>query len=430
MPDNGKQPSGEDVANAMTGIFDSILGEYRHKAEARLAERAADPEVVKAEAALRIYDYEGFGRSYLRPHQDMTEALISKALSENHKLEFILMHQDFVGAHLQHLFETYEGRACCADKERTVMRALIRSFHKGTEIKFDYDGEYTYHLPSVVLRDHDGIMSYFDSLHQLFYGRPETYIEEISKIIRLTAASKNGGAPGMSGTRIDISASTGTLDVSYGHGQLARHLGPDAKRVKSRRVPVLISGFIDGVNDEHEGDTRSFSLEVSDLHVGADFKVVHAHERKTGSPFELTAGEVERLDGLAESTLEMGQGYLASAEYHAQGRVSVPSHWLRELVSAYRAIHPEAAPYYFSISTAVIDDEDVFEVTIVGKDHWERHGEIERRSLAEELDGRIPAGGAEIRPGVFAYSLDRNDDLRVSLYDAGLREKPEVKEEP
>lgn len=48
--------------------------------------------------------------------------------------------------------------------------------------------------------------------------------------------------------------------------------------------------------------------------------------------FPLTIRGLERLKRLAESSEENRIGVLASADYHRQGRVHVPSRWLLEIL--------------------------------------------------------------------------------------------------
>lgn len=48
--------------------------------------------------------------------------------------------------------------------------------------------------------------------------------------------------------------------------------------------------------------------------------------------FPLTIRDLERLKRLAESSEEGRIGMLASADYHRQGRVHVPSRWLLKIL--------------------------------------------------------------------------------------------------
>lgn len=49
-------------------------------------------------------------------------------------------------------------------------------------------------------------------------------------------------------------------------------------------------------------------------------------------PFPLTDDDLARLKVLGERTRHEGIGIMASANYHGQGRVHVPSAWLVEII--------------------------------------------------------------------------------------------------
>lgn len=188
---NSTNVSKADLEKGLTDIFSSILAQEKIKALELLAEHEDEPEVQEAAEALRKLDYQKFGRSLLHHQRRISETLVEKVLGDNPKLRFLLIQQDFVSRHIQKLFVEIEGYSCCADKERTIMRALIRHYHNGSRIEFDYEGEYTYHLPSVVLRDHDSIISYFDSLYRLYYGDHKPYLQAMLKIAQAASEARS-----------------------------------------------------------------------------------------------------------------------------------------------------------------------------------------------------------------------------------------------
>jgi hypothetical protein len=169
-----------ELAEGLNAMFSAILGQRNERGEARLAACDKDPAIVKSIEALKQYDLTRFELSYIYPAEELGEAIVGRALSNNPKISFLVLHSSFVGSHLQNLFESLEGRAYCADKEGTVIRSLIGFFHKGTRIEFNYDQEYTYFLPRKILRDHDSILAYFDSLMDLYYGRPNRYLKQMA----------------------------------------------------------------------------------------------------------------------------------------------------------------------------------------------------------------------------------------------------------
>ncbi len=180
-----------DLETGITDIFSSILAQEKTKALELLGKYEDEPHVQEAAEALRSLDYQKFGHSLLRHHRRIAETLVEKVLGENPRLAFLLIHQDFVSRHLRSLFVDIEGLSCCADKVRTVMRTLIRHYYKGSKIEFDYAGEYTYHLPQVVLRDHDSVVGYFESLYRLHYGDPKPYMVEMLKISQVAQKARS-----------------------------------------------------------------------------------------------------------------------------------------------------------------------------------------------------------------------------------------------
>lgn len=60
--------------------------------------------------------------------------------------------------------------------------------------------------------------------------------------------------------------------------------------------------------------------------------------------FDLDEEMTQRLDALAERCEKQGLGTLASANYHGQGLVQVPSKWLRQIIAGYRLAAAQPAP--------------------------------------------------------------------------------------
>lgn len=104
-----------------------------------------------------------------------------------HKTEtiFLLQHSDFIQDHYERLFIKFEGVACSADKSGTILFKLFEFLEKGTEIYFNEDQQYTYHLPKVIFKDHESIVLFFKALMQLYYGQPENYIKELLKLSKI-----------------------------------------------------------------------------------------------------------------------------------------------------------------------------------------------------------------------------------------------------
>lgn len=216
----------------------------------------------------------------------------------------------------------------------------------------------------------------------------------------------------------NVSARSATLCVDVGREALARHV--QRAEGAASAVPVLVSGTIDGVMSRDGDGGRTFMVSVDDVFLGCDYSVVLVRGVPGGSPFELGADGVERLDALAASVGREGLGILSSADYHNQGRVSVPAEWLRELVRGYRAAKPETALYLFSL--AEIGDGSLKAVVV--SDAAARSGEPQRAPVSETLCGRLPYGGTETEPGVIIYRRRKMDELRAEFIDGGFRDRP------
>ncbi|MDB4726133.1 hypothetical protein OAF54_01760 [bacterium] len=105
-------------------------------------------------------------------------------MSDNDDVIFILSHSSFIESNFKNLFEKYEGSSCCADKSRTIVKSLIHHFVTGEPIRFNYDQEYTYHLPKGMFRVHSEIIGFYKALKALHYGKFDKYITELGSIMQ------------------------------------------------------------------------------------------------------------------------------------------------------------------------------------------------------------------------------------------------------
>ena len=110
--------------------------------------------------------------------------LLKQALNANKDVEFIYKNYRYIEMHLINLFQRYEGSFACADKTRTVINSLVEFYTIGNKIEFNYEGEYTYHLPRKILTTHEEIIGYFEGLRGVYYGYPQKYLEELQAIIK------------------------------------------------------------------------------------------------------------------------------------------------------------------------------------------------------------------------------------------------------
>lgn len=123
--------------------------------------------------------FEEFHEKIVGKSEDLIEGIVEHVFSdgrENSEISFLIKQYDFVYHHLEQLFTKFEGHACSVDKTRTVLAHLLLNKARGTRVVFDYNGEWTYHLPKKIMTSHDEVIEFFDAMIHLYYGRYEKYL--------------------------------------------------------------------------------------------------------------------------------------------------------------------------------------------------------------------------------------------------------------
>lgn len=98
------------------------------------------------------------------------------------KAVFLLKQYDFVDSHFTALIKQYEGWACSADKVRTITNRLLKNLVEGKPIVWNYNQEYTYHLPKEIFTNQEQILEFFDALYFLYYGKSEKFLAFFEKL--------------------------------------------------------------------------------------------------------------------------------------------------------------------------------------------------------------------------------------------------------
>ena len=127
-------------------------------------------------------NYESFYLSVIYPFNNFIDSFITAEISQNNDVKFLMRESRFVERHFKKIINKMEGSCCSADKSRTIMKRLIQFYTDGTVISFDYNGQYTYHLPKNVFTTHDEIIQFYRAIKLLFYGHTESYIEFTMKL--------------------------------------------------------------------------------------------------------------------------------------------------------------------------------------------------------------------------------------------------------
>jgi hypothetical protein len=132
-----------------------------------------------------IESVEDFFFGLIYPHRQFLEGLISVEISPKDEVGFLLIHSDYVEHHFSEWIVKREGTACSADKSSTIIRALFEWLKTGKKIEWNYDQEYTYHLPKTIFKTHENIVMFYDGVKRLYYGKPQLYLECIKKLIAI-----------------------------------------------------------------------------------------------------------------------------------------------------------------------------------------------------------------------------------------------------
>lgn len=165
----------ESIKNFLEAFSESIS-----KEEVELYKSLLD----KGVGGDNVRNPEDFYYKVLHPFKEFVSGLISHEFSNDSDVKFILLNSSFIERNFKEIIEKIEGMACCADKSRTILKRLFDFYNsdKTKEIEFNYEAEYTYHLPKKVFTTHEDIINFYQALKSLYYGRGEDYLGEMLKI--------------------------------------------------------------------------------------------------------------------------------------------------------------------------------------------------------------------------------------------------------
>ncbi|MEG1350510.1 MAG: hypothetical protein RSD49_21005 [Hafnia sp.] len=137
--------------------------------------------IQKAGIAVQKFNPDKFYFALIYPLSNMVDGLLS-TYTPSEEAKFLFKHHGFVESHFEHHLGQIEGRACVADKTRTIIRHLCKALITGEVVEFDYTQEYTYHLPKKIFTQQAGNLAFFNSLVHLYYGNPQKYIQELQNL--------------------------------------------------------------------------------------------------------------------------------------------------------------------------------------------------------------------------------------------------------
>jgi hypothetical protein len=167
------------LEDEISSVLQAILSDIDREADERFCGMMASPVVVEALGHVHRGDPESFRSAYSSPVEQAADALLRHALPHSPDARFLFANARFVSMQFRRLIEHYEGMSCCADKTRTVVRALARTLVHGGRIEFDRNQEYTFHLPKRVFATHDEIHGFFKAVQSLHYGYGQAYAGQL-----------------------------------------------------------------------------------------------------------------------------------------------------------------------------------------------------------------------------------------------------------
>ncbi|MCC5610986.1 hypothetical protein LC612_30615 [Nostoc sp. CHAB 5834] len=167
---------GQGIASLMDALVNSFQSEQLEAADA-LAEQ---PLIKEAREALESHRLDYFWLSF-HPLNQAIDGLIAQAYPQSRKAQYLARHYAFVSNHFRALIEQYEGSSCCADKTRTIIKAILRSLLTSQPIQFDYQQKYTFHLPERIFKTHEEIFEFFEALLRLQAGKSDLYLQFLLK---------------------------------------------------------------------------------------------------------------------------------------------------------------------------------------------------------------------------------------------------------
>lgn len=113
------------------------------------------------------------------------EKINKKDLAEfgikNRDAIWILENSVFISNYLKKIFIDKEGLSCSSDKARTVINALFKYYAFNQEIIFNYDSEFTFHLPKKVLMSQNDICDFFVAVMNIYYGNLQPYEDFLAR---------------------------------------------------------------------------------------------------------------------------------------------------------------------------------------------------------------------------------------------------------
>lgn len=172
----------ESLEKGLTSIFDHLLQGAEKEQIELYKSLYGGKDIAKS-----CKDFNTFHHTFVYPHTKFLKGLLKSEVSKNDDVVFLFLNSRMIEQSFLFWIERIEGSASCADKSTTIVRRLIDFYANGTKIEWDYEQEYTFHLPKKVFTTHDGIVSFYQAIRFLsITGNPKKYLEVIQELTKLS----------------------------------------------------------------------------------------------------------------------------------------------------------------------------------------------------------------------------------------------------
>lgn len=167
--------SDDDIKSLLSAMFDSFASSNSDQEDEIFAVIQDSSFVQENKKHLENIDPELFDLFWIDKMNGVTSSMI-RGVWPQLQDSFIFEQAGYVESQFNSMFEMFEGHSCCADKSRSVVRAVARYLCTGQGFEFDYGQEYTYHLPKVIMKTQKDIVAFYQAIKALYYGSPGPYM--------------------------------------------------------------------------------------------------------------------------------------------------------------------------------------------------------------------------------------------------------------